>query len=674
MRARLFSIITGLLLMGGTIITVSAHAEIVLISGLELGRISDPAGRELPNRGGNSFIILEQNKTNCGPTSVEMVLHYYGIDATLTDVWEKGGIFNVDFGTWPEEVKLALNGLGVPSFWYDEDTTNYNPFKTLEESIRANRPPILLLRFGSNAYHYVVAVGYDDSGGGHYLTADPNGRFQWYTRQELTPKWNLSEDGNRPWSGTFGAAAKWFAEVDPYTMIVPAAGPTSHFQHYWAQKGEFDVAGKVKFFGEIRKWERTVNFHHPFDRYTVSMLKPLQWNPLKGFNTQWGHASITDSSKTGRSVKITGKIEDAWLTQGYAWVVVRTYSETRPLIPTKYTVTGITNNERIESGNSKNITVTVRTAEGTPVPGVQVEFIDSDDREIDFKYKKRVTNSSGMATDTLRTGSSGSANFAIKVVDPNRNVLVGQTTSFNLTVVKRRLPFERNREHKGTYQAFCVGVWYKQRERWTKYVDVPAGTIRSSVTVSETSHSIDRWAKKKNWNDQRGAYMQGWEWWDHDTVKVYGRITNGACWSTYNWVKFKVAGYYEGTASSRPVNGAPALTSELDTLSEYWQDLSNVPLETNLLTNYPNPFNPETWIPYQLAEAAKVHIAIYAADGKLVRSLPLGHQPAGMYTSHSRAAHWDGKNEFGEPVASGIYFYTLTAGEFTATRKMLILK
>ena len=98
------------------------------------------------------------------------------------------------------------------------------------------------------------------------------------------------------------------------------------------------------------------------------------------------------------------------------------------------------------------------------------------------------------------------------------------------------------------------------------------------------------------------------------------------------------------------------------------------PKETALLPNYPNPFNPETWIPYQLAAPADVSIAIYAIDGKLIRRLDLGHQPVGLYESRSRAAYWDGRNTLGEPVASGVYFYTLTAGDFTATRKMLIRK
>ena len=101
---------------------------------------------------------------------------------------------------------------------------------------------------------------------------------------------------------------------------------------------------------------------------------------------------------------------------------------------------------------------------------------------------------------------------------------------------------------------------------------------------------------------------------------------------------------------------------------------SMVPKETALLANYPNPFNPETWIPYQLSKPAEVRITIYAANGHAIRQLALGHQPAGAYQNRSRAAYWDGRNALGEPVASGVYFYTLTAGDFTATRKMLIRK
>ena len=101
---------------------------------------------------------------------------------------------------------------------------------------------------------------------------------------------------------------------------------------------------------------------------------------------------------------------------------------------------------------------------------------------------------------------------------------------------------------------------------------------------------------------------------------------------------------------------------------------STNPEATQLLANYPNPFNPETWIPYDLAEDTDVHIHIYSLKGELVRQLSLGFQAAGTYRTSSRAAYWDGRNAAGEPVASGIYFYTLQVGHLKTTRRMVILK
>ena len=98
------------------------------------------------------------------------------------------------------------------------------------------------------------------------------------------------------------------------------------------------------------------------------------------------------------------------------------------------------------------------------------------------------------------------------------------------------------------------------------------------------------------------------------------------------------------------------------------------PAQTTLLPNYPNPFNPETWIPYQLAEDAPVTLTIYDVRGTQVRRLDLGYQPAGIYQTRVRAAYWDGRNDLGEWVASGLYFYTLSAGNFTATAKMFLRK
>ena len=116
--------------------------------------------------------------------------------------------------------------------------------------------------------------------------------------------------------------------------------------------------------------------------------------------------------------------------------------------------------------------------------------------------------------------------------------------------------------------------------------------------------------------------------------------------------------------------GIAVLQNLLTTLRE----TETVPKATALLANYPNPFNPETWIPYQLAKPAEVTLTIYSVEGALVRTLALGHHTAGIYQNRNRAAYWDGRNMMGELVASGIYFYTLTAGEFSATRKLLIRK
>ena len=125
---------------------------------------------------------------------------------------------------------------------------------------------------------------------------------------------------------------------------------------------------------------------------------------------------------------------------------------------------------------------------------------------------------------------------------------------------------------------------------------------------------------------------------------------------------------------AKQANADPAGIAALERLLAALIHVAAPPKETVLLANYPNPFNPETWIPYQLSEAAEVTVTIYAANGAVVRRLDLGHRRAGSYESRGRAAYWDGRNAQGEPVASGVYFYTLSAGDFSATRKMVIRK
>ena len=95
---------------------------------------------------------------------------------------------------------------------------------------------------------------------------------------------------------------------------------------------------------------------------------------------------------------------------------------------------------------------------------------------------------------------------------------------------------------------------------------------------------------------------------------------------------------------------------------------------TSLMQNFPNPFNPETWIPYYLAEDASVTVRIYNVKGELIRSIEVGKQEAGTYTSRKRAGYWDGKDNNGQSVASGIYFYQLLADDFSETRRMVVMK
>ncbi|HGJ67474.1 TPA: T9SS type A sorting domain-containing protein [bacterium] len=130
-------------------------------------------------------------------------------------------------------------------------------------------------------------------------------------------------------------------------------------------------------------------------------------------------------------------------------------------------------------------------------------------------------------------------------------------------------------------------------------------------------------------------------------------------------------------------NQLPAAVKSKGKLADNWSSIKNVdmpnvseskPMKSMLYPNYPNPFNPETWIPYQIDKGTDCSIHIYDASGRIVRVLNIGYKPAGFYTSQDKAIYWDGKNELGEVVASGIYFYTIKAGEFVDTKKMIIVR
>ena len=121
-------------------------------------------------------------------------------------------------------------------------------------------------------------------------------------------------------------------------------------------------------------------------------------------------------------------------------------------------------------------------------------------------------------------------------------------------------------------------------------------------------------------------------------------------------------------------NKTPRVRLAIELLRHYLSIADQNVQETKLLPNYPNPFNPDTWIPYQLSEGSTVTVKIYDIGGHLIRTIGVGHKSVGYYLTRERAVYWDGRNEKGEPVSSGVYFYTLNTDTYTQTRRMVIVK
>ena len=220
---------------------------------------------------------------------------------------------------------------------------------------------------------------------------------------------------------------------------------------------------------------------------------------------------------------------------------------------------------------------------------------------------------------------------------------------------------------------------YIDMERPTLYLTVPTSDVTTetfTVTIRFADEPI--WGGKQPYgfeqsdlsltNNTAGATVTGWSsGTDHITTATITVTQSGS-------VTFRVA---EGVATDSANNSNTA--SLLKTVTVALPNAAplangNGPDQTLLHPNYPNPFNPETWIPYHLANDTDVQISIYDVNGALVRQLNLGYQQAGYYTNRSRAAYWDGRNEFGERVATGIYFYQLKADNMSLIRKMVILK
>ena len=188
-----------------------------------------------------------------------------------------------------------------------------------------------------------------------------------------------------------------------------------------------------------------------------------------------------------------------------------------------------------------------------------------------------------------------------------------------------------------------------------------------------------RWFTTAIWGPERGTYAPGVQIWDVQTGQLASEFS-----PPYHRIIFSPDGvtvavdHYDGRIHLVPIETVlPHLRQDIPIAVKP----SELPLDSHgfikrdaLLPNYPNPFNPETWIPYQLAAASSVRIHIYDLMGQWVRTLDLGRQSAGAYLSRNRAAYWDGRNALGERVAGGVYFYRLETDDFTATKRMVIVK
>ena len=402
-----------------------------------------------------------------------------------------------------------------------------------------------------------------------------------------------------------------------------------------------------------------------------------------------------------------------------------------PQAASRFVVSGT--DEAITSGQTRTITATVYSENNTPVRGVQVSFAESSDI-IAFSSSNGTTNSSGQVSTTLRTGGKGNADFRVAVsggLTQTFSVTVVPDTHTDTKHIKRdgrRTIFGQITWYDRTFEFAFPGKvvdWSLRASTWKATVDKndvysSDDTVYVPVRIQERpfpTAEIELWVTATY---EVTAPLPG-----HPTRHSQEDINRDGVVNTQD-LQLVASRFGDSGANDADINddgvvniqdlvlvaaalgaaGAPSVNSQsfeeltaadvqlwvkqvqslgladstyqrgiavLELLSALLQP-EILPKENALLPNYPNPFNPETWIPYRLAESAEVTLTIYSLNGNRVRTLALGYQPAGFYESRSRAAYWDGRNAIGERVASGVYFYTLTADDFAATGKMLILK
>jgi len=264
-----------------------------------------------------------------------------------------------------------------------------------------------------------------------------------------------------------------------------------------------------------------------------------------------------------------------------------------------------------------------------------------------------------------QTLASGTAGAGIHLWNPNTGAHKAELRGYN------KLAFSPN----GQILAESGGIYHIRLHRLLT-VDV---TGNGKVNVNDLVEVAKNYGKTVGAGANRKADVNNDGKVDVDDILAVIEAVDAAAAPALAQEEIKpgsleAADVHRWIRDAKAANADPAGIAALEQLLAALTRVEAPPKKTVLLANYPNPFNPETWIPYQLSAAAEVTVTIHSSDGKLVRTLELGQVPAGAYSDKDRAAYWDGQNAQGEPVASGVYFYTLTAGDFTATRKMVIRK
>ena len=421
------------------------------------------------------------------------------------------------------------------------------------------------------------------------------------------------------------------AEFPDRIEIVPTPGPYIRRDNVVEPRGG-DFSGEIPLTFTVwsqantRMQNQTLQLTVDSPLYTA-----LSATTVRTANSATATATATltlERTSTGvQTVDVTAKVAD--ITGTLTLTVKQTAASLR--------VEGVGNT--FISGDTQQIAVLVKSRNTLVMPDVQVRFKESSGL-IAFSATDVQTGPDGRAYSLITTGGAGKARFGIEIPGLSEeffDIEVVTQTGFT----QQHYEFS-SRQGSKTWYGWNLGHYTLKRKFF-----FPGDILElQDVTATVTVKGQGRLEFIENYTHYAGNWVEvAIRAKEHREKPTKLRVALQA--------KFKRQG---------AMPGAPSAQARA------------VPEMTTVLPNYPNPFNPETWIPYYLAEPAEVTLTIYSAEGRLIRTLALGYQLAGFYRNKGRAAYWDGRNNLGEPVASGIYFYTLSAGEFSKTHKMLVVK